>query len=136
MDGEGARRYGGRWNSVGRRAVYAAESRALAVLETLVHIEDEAALRAGFVLFELTIPDDAILYIQGDLPKGWDSYPSNSVSRDIGDQWLDEASSLALAVPSVVIPREHNFLINPDHPGFSEIVVEGPFPLNIDPRLK
>lgn len=135
LDGEGASRFGGRWNSVGRRVVYASDSRALCLLENLVHLEDGAVLLAGFVLFELTLSDDRILDLRGDLPAGWNSYPANSVSRAIGDQWIDSGSSLALAVPSVVVPREQNILINPAHPDLDKIQVEGPIPLEIDPRL-
>ena len=39
FDGEGARRYGGRWNSRGTRMVYTAGSQALAALEMLVHLD-------------------------------------------------------------------------------------------------
>lgn len=74
--------------------------------------------------------------LAADLPEGWDASPGNSITQDIGDLWLSDAPSLALAVPSVVVPRERNILINPDHPDFTKITVEGPFALNIDPRLK
>lgn len=136
LDGEGARRYGGRWNSTGRRVIYASESRALALLEILVHLEDEEALREGYVLFEITLPDQNILTLPRDLPDGWKDYPANPASKSIGDQWLASRASLALAVPSVLLPQESNILINPDHPDFADISVEGPFLFEVDSRLK
>lgn len=136
MDGEGARLYGGRWNSPGRRVIYASESRALALLEILVHLEDEEALRESYALFEITIPDERILALPRDLPDGWKDYPASSVSKGIGDQWLTGRASLALEVPSVLLPQESNVLINPDHPDFEYISVEGPFLFEVDPRLK
>lgn len=121
FDGEGARRYGGRWNSKGRRCVYAAGSESLAMLEILVHL-GRAAVLDHYTLYRAHIPTDAILHLAGDdLPDNWRDYPAPPETAIIGDGWLDARTSLALAVPSVVAPREHNYLLNPAHADFAPL---------------
>jgi len=135
MDGEGAARYGGRWNSPGQRVVYTSGSLALAMLEILVNLEDESTLHDAYVAFELSIPDELALYLDDALTEGWRENPPNAISRAIGDEWIISESSVVLAVPSAVIPLEYNFLVDPNHPDFGKIVVEGPFAVDVDPRL-
>ena len=69
------------------------------------------------------------------LPDGWDAAPPGFVSQGIGDRWLDEASSALLRVPSVIVPAESNFLLNPRHPEFERIEIGEPEELRLDPRL-
>jgi RES domain-containing protein len=60
------------------------------------------------------------------------------VTRQIGDRWLDGCSSALLQVPSVIVPRARNFLLNPAHPGAANIVVveviHAPFDLRLLPN--
>ena len=71
FDGEGARRYGGRWNSRGQRATYMADSIALAALELLVHLGSERAL-AAYRLFRVEVAVSQIMILEAaDLPNGW-----------------------------------------------------------------
>jgi RES domain-containing protein len=136
FSGIGAARGGGRWNSRGTHVAYAALSRSLAELEVLVHID---RLRAPFdyVFVEADIPRDAIETVRvGRLPSDWRSMPPPPELRVIGDAWIRSQRSLALRVPSAVVPEEFNLLVNPTHPRFGELRVVGkPEPVVFDARL-
>ncbi len=136
LDPAGARRYGGRWNSKGIDALYAADSIALAILEILVHLRDDTLL-AHYLLCRLDIPDEAIMRLADDeLPSDWRQNPPPASTQRIGDQWLEQHLAVALLVPSTVVPQQYNLLIDPGHPDFTAIAADAacePFPL--DPRL-
>jgi RES domain-containing protein len=133
--GEGARLFGGRWNSSGRAVIYTAQSQALAALELLVHLDSEKLLRHYFAI-PVTIPPHLIERLSSStLPKNWRAYPAPRSTRAIGDAWLTRATSPVLQVPSVVIPSESNFLLNPVHPQFSKLRIGSPAPFLFDPRL-
>lgn len=133
--GEGARLYGGRWNSKGRAVIYSSESISLAVLEQLVHVEDPTVLDA-FVVVSATVDENMIETLPPtSLPDDWRAYPAPPSLKKIGDDWLSEARSLALRVPSVTVRGQHNYLINPAHPDFASIEASEPEPLDLDPRL-
>lgn len=127
MTGEGARLVGGRWNSKGRRAVYAASTLSLAMLEVLVHVQSPRVLR-DYRMLDLQIPDDAIADI--------DSTGMDAASmRSAGDRFLAEARAVALRAPSVVNPLEFNVMINPDHPDVGRVTVGKLQAFEFDPRL-
>jgi len=122
FDGEGARRYGGRWNSRGRPCIYLAGSESLAILEVMVHLQDYRVLQ-HYTLIEIQLPDDGILQLPREQwPADWYEEPAPASTAQLGDTWLASQTSLALAVPSVVVPRELNYLLNPTHPDFSQVV--------------
>jgi RES domain-containing protein len=122
FSGEGARRYGGRWNPKGVPMVYTAGSQSLAMLELLVQ---DDPLRAHYVMIPATLPARLkIEYITiGDLPDDWRSPESREQLRAMGADWCRSGSSAVLAVPSSVIPSETNYLLNPLHPSFGKIAV-------------
>ena len=66
LDGEGAFRVGGRWNSPGRHMVYMAQSVALAVLENLVHMSRQD-FPTGYVKRGAIVPDDIAILSETDL---------------------------------------------------------------------
>jgi RES domain-containing protein len=135
FNGEGARLYGGRWNSPGVPVVYVAESQSLAVLEMLVHL-DAPALLEKYVFLEVDF--DASLAIDLDrssLRKNWQSDPVPEAVQAIGDRWVLSGDSAVLRVPSVLVPGESNFLLNPRHRGFRKIGTSRPHPFRFDPRL-
>lgn len=139
--GEGARLYGGRWNLPGRAAIYLAGTRALAALETLVHL-DRVANQHIFVRFKVTIPDGLLdQSLQNANAKGAPakaeitSLHVHPATQRYGDTWLRRAEAAALAIPSAIIPEEPNFLINPAHPSFTELQIGQPEPFTFDPRL-
>jgi RES domain-containing protein len=130
LSGEGARRYGGRWNPPGTAAVYAAESRALAVLETFVHVALEArALR--FVLLTLELP----ARFKVELHPGARPPRALPASQEIGGAWLEGGAHLALVVPSVLVPQEKNYVLNVAHPQFAGVRVANSEPFSFDERL-
>lgn len=135
FDGEGARMYGGRWNSPGTRMVYTATSRALAILEVLVHLERVGVLPSYSLLAAHF--DEALLDTLGRsrLPDNWRDYPAPSELRLIGDAWTQDQTSVVLEVPSVIVEDESNYLINPAHPDFVSITIGEPEPFEFDRRL-
>ncbi|MGM0542967.1 MAG: RES family NAD+ phosphorylase [Pseudomonadota bacterium] len=136
FDGEGARLYGGRWNSPGNACVYVASSESLALLEIMVHLESYRLLNA-YALLRLTLPAESILSVGSeDLPDSWQEAPAPAETAELGDGWLSSGQSLALALPSVVVPRELNYMLNPAHPLFEKaIATTESLPFRPDPRL-
>jgi RES domain-containing protein len=116
FSGEGARLFGGRWNSPGTSVVYVAGSQSLAALEMLVHLS-AADLLGKYVLIPVEIEESFIAEIPL-LPKSWRAYPAPTEMRIIGDEWAHSGSSVALRVPSTLVPSEANFLLNPQHADF------------------
>lgn len=119
LDGEGARRYGGRWNSPGRPVVYTASTRALAALEYLMHIDVED-VPDDLVLLTIEVPDDQleegmVEHVRvATLPADWVRV-AHPTCRLIGDAWLRTGRALLLRAPSAAIPEEDAVLINPGH---------------------
>ena len=133
FDGTGAMLYGARWNSPGRRVIYAAESYAGALLEILVHASGSVPQSQGYV--EIEIPSRLSIeeITQYDLPR-WDA-PSYEATRAFGDRWYDERRTPVLIVPSVVTLVERNVLINQEHPEFPMVQVSQAVPVRWDARL-
>lgn len=134
FSGEGARRFGGRWNSRGVPMVYTSTSLALAAIELFVHLEPSLA-PDDLVAISVLLPEGepARTIELTDLPPDW--HADQAGPRRIGDEWIRSGSSLALRVPSVPIPPEGNVLINPQHPRSSEIRIDPPQPFVFDARM-
>lgn len=135
FSGEGARVYGGRWNSPGDPVVYVAQSQALAVLEVLVHLESPALLEK-YALIQVEFPETAVASVnRALLPKNWSDDPSPSEAQAIGDSWVTTGRSIVLRVPSALVPDESNFLLNPRHPDFDDVRIHKPVPFKFDQRF-
>ena len=121
-DGAGAFRYGGRWNSQGTRLLYASSTLSLAALEMLVNLNAEDLL-LGYSFARMEFENDIILSVEKfrRLPKNWADSPPSSEIQAIGDEWAVSLRSVALQVPSAVLPNESNFLININHPDFPQV---------------
>jgi RES domain-containing protein len=130
LDGEGARRVGARWNSPGYAVVYMAESVSLAVLENLVHMSRED-FPTGYVVVGAMIPSHVEVLCEDQLRATWGNLPAQT----LGDRWLEALTTSVLKVRSVVVPREFNYLLNPQHPDFAAIVPELPVKFTFDERL-
>jgi RES domain-containing protein len=137
LSGEGARRYGGRWNHIGESVVYASQSLSLAVLEYLVNLS-VPDLPSDIVSVRIDIPDrlPRTELLLDKLPKNWRAFLANERLKDIGTDWLRKGATPILMVPSAVIPREHNFLINPKHILAQQIVEVSVEPFALDERLR
>jgi RES domain-containing protein len=135
LDGAGARRSGGRWNSKGVAVVYASSTLSLAVLEKLVHV-DADVMPLGQLVMEIDVPDRLVTtLLRRRLPRGWRRIPPMPTTQRLGDAWIAAGRSAVLAVPSAVVPTELNYLINPLHPDAARIKVVGRRAFAFDPRL-
>jgi len=138
LSGAGAKATGGRWNVAGLSIVYTSETRALACLETIVHL-NAGGLPLNRYLVEVTIPDDvwanARAETPGSLPVGWDAEPTGQVSIRLGTIWARSGSSALLVVPSVIVQEEFNVLINPAHADCARITAIKRRKWLYDPRL-
>lgn len=133
-DGTGASLYGGRWNHKGTSIIYTAESRALCALEVLANADE---LADDYVATPIEVPDGiavTVLAISG-LPMAWDESEPIDATRDIGTNWAKGLATAVLSVPSAVIPRERNYILNPAHPDFARNRFFDPEPFYFDDRL-
>jgi RES domain-containing protein len=136
FDGEGARLYGGRWTSPGRRAVYTSATVALATLEMLAHLDSTEVLTA-YALFEISFADDLVERLDPKrLPAAWEAYPAPASLMALGDAWLDAGRLPILRVPSAIVGVEFNFVLNPVHPKFRRISIGPMRPYRVDRRLR
>jgi RES domain-containing protein len=120
LDGEGSRLWGGTWNSPGVPVVYLASSLALATLEVLVNLPASRRSPGNFPELRAVALDlRDVLITDPAFPAGQDV----ATTRAGGDAWLASRSSLALIVPSRVIPLERNVLLNPRHPAMADVKV-------------
>lgn len=120
---------------MGHPAVYASESIALAVLETLVHAPSPVVPIHRVIVID--VPDSvAVTTIEAaTLPDGWRGSPAPPALQGTGRAWLDAQETPILKVPSAIVPPESNFLLNPLHPDFQHLVPHPPVPFEIDVRL-
>jgi RES domain-containing protein len=134
FSGEGARRFGGRWNSRGVPMVYTSTSLALAAIELFVHLEPSQA-PADLVSVSVVLPEvePASTLSASALPSDW--WAEEGGLRELGDAWIREQSSLAMMVPAVPIRSEWNVLVNPLHPRVSELKIDPAEPFNFDARM-
>lgn len=138
LSGAGAAKYNGRWNQLDTPMVYAAESRALACLETLVHQAGTERLPLNRFFLRLSVPDriwnTRIVFTERQCPT-WNALPAGIGSMQWGSRWVASGASALAQVPSIVIPDEFCILINPSHRDakFLKAGIEGRF--EYDPRL-
>jgi RES domain-containing protein len=136
LDGEGARRFGGRWSSPGQPVVYTAEHLSLAALEVLVHTDPDL-LPLDLAAFEIEVPDGlSVARVPlAALPDDWKDLPAHPACRAIGDRWLAAGEAPLLAVPSAIIPVETNYLIASTEAAGSGVRVVDVRPFSFDGRL-
>ncbi len=134
LSGNGARLYGGRWNSEGKAMVYLASSRSLAVLESLAHMIPTNIPR-DYVILTIEAPDDFTAVDIRSLPGNWNEYPEPNILKQIGNSFLLKNEYLLLKVPSAIMPEEFNFLLNPTHAKAGKVKVIKKLPFNFDERL-
>jgi RES domain-containing protein len=136
LSGIGAAQAGQRWNQRGQRAVYLGRTPEITVLETLVHLN--GVLSAPLVLCCYELPDEMDLLVRvqsADLPSGWDAIPHGHASAAFGGAWLGSVASLALELPSVVVPQARNLQVNPLHPAITQVTLLDQTPFRLDQRL-
>ena len=133
LSGEGARLFGGRWNSKGKSAVYTSLTISLSLLELLIHaVSYDEILINNLAVIEL--PEDNISEISvSQLKASWQE--DENYSKYIGDEFLSSQTTLILKVPSVIIAEENNILINPKHKDFKKIKIKSANHFKFDARL-
>jgi RES domain-containing protein len=134
LSGTGARLYGGRWNSIGKPVVYLASSRALAVLEVLVHLPP-TLIPDNFCQLTLEVPDDVQTLEVNQLPANWQEYPEPAVLKTMGDAFIKANQHLLLKVPSAVVKEEFNYLLNPAHASAQSVKIADQQLFSFDERL-
>lgn len=123
LTGEGARLHGGRWNHKLTPCLYAAATRALAILEYSVNVNIDDIPRA-LSIASIEIPDDSLLVLQqAQMPGDWRQAPAPSSTKDFGTALLKQVQHLTIQIPSTVVPEEYNYLINPSHPEINKVRV-------------
>jgi len=134
--GEGAVRASGRWNSRGTALVYAAESRALAILELMVHLEADELLK-HYRLISASFDESLVKLLRvADLPADWKASRAPDTTKRIGDLWVASNESVVLKVPSIIVAGESNYLLNPNHPQFRKVLIGPPQAFRFDRRLR
>ena len=132
--GEGAAKTGGRWNSRGVAVVYTSGTKALAALENLVHLNPPVLF--NYVAIRIDFEENFVARVPlADLPPDWRLEPPPASTKPFGDAWVRAGTSAILALPSVIIPGELNFLLNPTHADFNRIPRGPPEAFAFDPRL-
>ena len=135
LSGRGAERSGGRWNSKGVSMVYAGESRALCTTEIAVHTP-LGNIPTDYEIISIEIPDELISVLDITvLNDDWRSFPYSHFTQEIGDNFISDNVHLVLKVPSVVVPGDFNFLINPRHKDFSMVKIMEIVAFEFDERL-
>lgn len=135
LSGTGAAMFGGRWNKKGSPVLYTGENKEIALLETIVHLPPMLSPELDILTIE--IPDDSIFSIEiEELPRNWKMYPAPVVLSEIGEQWIRDAKTIALRVPSCIIHTAHNYILNCRHPQYSKIKLIERKSFEFDSRLK
>jgi len=126
-----------RWNSKDIKVIYTAGSRALACLENVVH-RSSRGLQGNFRTLLIEIPDHLKMTVidRKALPLHWYHFASMPYTQHLGDEWVKSQASAILQVPSVIIPEEQNYILNPAHKDFSKIKYLGNEPFEFDSRIK
>ena len=135
LSGIGAKIYGGRWNRPGLAVLYTSFARSLAILELLVHFESRDALKLPYSIMKIHVPDEKIIWLDKSLLPN-DAIKMNDTRLwDITQEYFIMQNTLALVVPSMVVPQEYNILLNPQHPQYHDCKVEQVENFQLDGRL-
>lgn len=113
-----------RWNKNDEFIIYAGSSRALSALELIVHKSSIAVNNSyKLLVIELKVNEKDITEITVEhLPQNWQSIKSYVALQSLGSDWYRSQKTLVLKVPSAIVSKEYNYLINTKHPDFSKKV--------------
>lgn len=129
--------YAARWNSNGKFVIYTSWARSLACLENVVHKKGRG-LVGLFKTMIIEIPEAVAVETinEDELPKNWQDFDAYLHCQQLGDAWLNSLKSAVLSVPSAIVPQEHNYLLNPQHPDFQKIKLLSAEDFVFDARIK
>jgi RES domain-containing protein len=135
LEGVGGRKFSSRWTTLGRRVVYLAESPAGALLEVLVHFDlDSEDIPGSYTLLQVSAPEEAAVSSL-DPPTEAEWREVQEMTRRIGDEWLASLETPLARVPSAIMPRTWNYLLNPEHPGAKQVQIAEVIKERFDNRL-
>jgi RES domain-containing protein len=134
LNGAGGLYYSARWHTIGHRVVYLAESPAGALIELLVHLEDESEVPQPYNLLRVAAPENQQMETLAS-PQGEDWKQNLAETQDIGDAWLRSRICALARVPSAVLPNTYNYLLNPEHPDAGLFQIAEVVSAEFDPRL-
>lgn len=136
ISGQGAKIYGGRWNSVGNSMLYTSYSPSLAMLEFTCNASGiTKTIQTSLLTLKLDSKVKIEIITLNDLPANWQQVPSPDSLKVIGNNWLKSNKTLALKVPSAIMPLECNLLINSLHKDFFKLEIDNFVDMNIDSRI-
>lgn len=137
LSGEGGRKVASRWNFKGDPIVYTSSTRSLALLEMLVHMDMEDMRMMDLIICEINIPESLTMHtLSGSaLPENWNQTPFSNGTQKYWREFTSTDKTAVLRVPSVIIPQEWNYLIDPLHKDVKRIKVRTCNPLRIDQRF-
>jgi RES domain-containing protein len=137
LSGEGARRFGGRWNPIGVAVVYAATTPELSAMEKLVHLS-RSTKHPAMTLVAIDVPDDAGVFQPGldALPARWNDQTNFQACQQFGNDWIRRGSDLCMLVPSIIVPESRNAVLNIAHPRFGEVTATAIRAFQFDTRLQ
>ncbi len=136
LTGEGAKLNGGRWNLIGSACLYTSETKALSVLEYAANVQlDEMPISISITVYNLPIKSWKE-FTANDLPGNWHQIPAPEETKRWGTFHLQQAKYLALKIPSIIIPSEFNFILNPLHADFKKIKIKEVHSFSFDRRIK
>jgi RES domain-containing protein len=133
--------FAGRWNSEGVSMIYTAGSASLSCLEVLAHKSGSALDSGKFSMAVIEISDEILteevkLNQLQILNAEWFKVLNYPITQKIGNQWISEMKTSFLKVPSAIVDREYNYLLNPKHPDFLKIKILDITSFSFDNRLK
>ena len=113
-----------RWNKNDEFVIYTGGSRALSTLELVVHRSSISIDNSyKLLVIELNCKESEILDVNESLlPKNWQSVEAYPKLQEIGSDWYQNFEYLVMRVPSAIIPKEYNYLLNTRHPDFNKKV--------------
>ena len=138
LTGNGAKLFGGRWNSEGLQALYTASSRSLALLETLAHTPAKMLQLKTYMLITIFVPDADLTKVVDlkELPKGWDATDIHPYTQKTGDNFLSQNKKLLLLAPSVLMQEEKICVINPLHTDMKKVKIVQKRRIQFDKRIE
>jgi RES domain-containing protein len=135
LTGIGAKTVGGRWNPKGVAILYTSTTAALSALEVLAHLP-AAYFPDDMSIATIEVPDSLITTVDIEkIPDNWNKTPVPIEVQNFAMQWIAEEHYLGLKVPSIIIPKEKNLLVNPMHSNFDKVKLLDVEPFCFDTRL-
>ncbi|MCG8307669.1 MAG: RES family NAD+ phosphorylase [Cytophagales bacterium] len=128
----------GRWNLRKTKVLYTASNPSLCAWEVFAHQIDGDSWPTDYFLLKIEVQGTDILTISArDLPAEWNTLAYKNSVRKFGSDIMARDKPLGFWVPSVVIPEEHNLILNPQFPNYHSLVkLKETIPFEYDERFK